>query len=156
SEGQSGNLFLSPYSLHSALAMTSAGARGATLEEMEKALNLPEQERLHPAAAALLKQLNAPRKDKNGLQLTVANALWGQKDFGFLPDFLKTTRDPYGAGLREVDFRADPDKARDAANAWAAKQTNDRIKDLLPQNSVTSDTRLVLTNAVYFKAGWAT
>jgi serpin B len=154
SEGD-GNLFLSPYSLSSALAMTSAGARGATLEEMEKAISLPEQERLHPAAAALLKQLNVPRKEKSSLQLVVANALWGQKDHGFLPAFLKTTKNHYGAGLREVDFKADADKARKAINEWAAGESHDKIKDLLPQNVVATDTRLVLTNAVYFKAGWA-
>jgi serpin B len=149
-----GNVFLAPYSLSTALALTSAGARGATLDEMEKALELPEQERLHPAAAALLKQLNAPRKEKNALQLAVANSLWGQKDYGFLPDFLKTAKDHYGGGLREVDFKTDADKARDAINDWAARETHDRIKDLLPQNLLSTDTRLVLANAVYFKAGW--
>src|SRR5262249_19247591 len=85
-----GNVFVSPYSIVTALSTTSAGARGTTLDEMERALSLPDQATLHPAARALLKQVNTPSKDKGAFQLSTANALWGQKGYGFREEFLKT------------------------------------------------------------------
>jgi serpin B len=150
-----GNLFFSPNSISTALAMTSAGARGDTADEMAKALHftLPP-DRLHPAFAALLKALNAEGQ-KRGYQLSVANALWGQKGEGFKPDFLKLAKDDYGAGLKEVDFAHDTEAARKEINAWVERQTQDRIKDLLQPGVLDPLTRLVLTNAVYFKGDWS-
>jgi serpin B len=154
--GQSGNLFCSPYSISTALAMTYAGARGPTAAEMARALDFTlEPGRLHPAFGALQNRLIEGSGPKHGYQLNVANALWGQEHFGFLPDFLNLTRRDYGAGLREVNFQADPEAARRVINAWALQQTHDRIKGLLPQGLLTTDTRLVLTNAIYFKGFWA-
>jgi serpin B len=153
---QPGNLFCSPYSISTALAMTYAGARGQTAAEMARALDFTlEPGRLHPAFGALQHRLLQGSGPKHGYQLSVANALWGQQNFGFLPDFLNRTRRDYGAGLREVDFRADPEAARRIINAWVEQRTRDRIKDLLPQGLLTTDTRLVLTNAIYFKGFWA-
>ena len=83
----------------------------------------------------------------------MANRLWGQKNYGFQPDFLKIGQDNYGAGLEEVDFIAH-EEARNKINAWVEKQTKDKIKDLLKPGVLTLDTRLVLTNAIYFKAAW--
>jgi serpin B len=148
-----GNLFLSPFSISTALAMTSAGARGKTLEQMTSTLHLPDQRRLHPALAALMRQVNAGGA-KRGYQLSTANALWGQKGHPFLPAFVKLNRDYYGAGLREVDFAANAEGARETINDWVEKQTRDRIKDLITPGMLDSDTRLVLTNAIYFKGGW--
>jgi serpin B len=151
---EEGNLFFSPYSISTALAMTYAGARGDTAEEMAKAMEFSlGQERLHPAFAKLLADLNGPG-EKRGYQLSVANALWGQKNFGFLPDFLNLTRDNYGAGLQEVDFINATEDARKTINAWVEKETRDKIKDLLQPGVLTVDTRLVLTNAIYFKGFW--
>jgi serpin B len=149
-----GNLFFSPGSISTALAMTSAGARGDTAKEMNQALHftLPP-DRLHPAFAELLKELNGQGK-KRGYQLSVANALWGQKGEGFTDDFLKLTKDNYGAGLKQVDFARATEAARQEINAWVEKQTQDKIKDLLKPGVIDRMTRLVLTNAIYFKGDW--
>jgi len=149
-----GNLFFSPYSISAALAMTSAGARGQTLDEMTKTLHFPPQDRLHPAFKALTDGINGDPGVKRGYQLSTANALWGQKDFGFRAEFVKLTRDDYGAGLREVNF-GDEAAARRTINAWVEKETHDKIKDLIKPGMLTVDTRLVLTNAIYFKGDWA-
>ena len=153
--GAEGNLFFSPSSISTALAMTSAGARGETADEMTKALHLTlSPERLHPALAGLLRELNGSGKQRP-YQLSVANALWCQKGYPFRDDFLKLIRDNYGAGLNAVDFAADTEAARQAINDWVEKQTQDKIKDLLQHGVLKSNTRLVLTNAIYFKGNWA-
>jgi serpin B len=151
---QPGNLFFSPYSISSALAMTYAGARGQTADEMATALHfaLPP-ERLHAGFADLSRELNnqgKPRKAK----LQVANRLWGQKDYGFLPGFLKLTEDNYGADLKEVDFAGNTEQARQTINTWVEEKTQQKIKELLKPGILNVDTRLVLTNAIYFKASW--
>jgi serpin B len=135
--------------------MTYAGARTETADQMAKTLHFPlGQERLHPTFAALQQELNAPGK-KRGYELSVANALWGQKGYGFLPQFLQVTRDNYGAGLNEVDFVRATEEARKTINAWVEKETKDKIKELLKPGVLDVDTRLVLTNAIYFKGDWA-
>jgi serpin B len=150
--GEQGNLFFSPYSISTALAMTYAGARGNTAVQMEKTLHFPVgQDRLHPAFAALLQESRGQGKD---YQLHVVNALWGQKGYAFNMDFLQTTRDHYGARLHEVNYHDDVEGSRRTVNAWVEKETQGKIKDLLPPGVVTVDTRLVLTNAIYFKAEW--
>jgi serpin B len=148
-----GNLFFSPYSISNALAMTYAGARGQTAAEIAKTLHfvLPA-DKLHPAFAALIKQLNGDGQARK-FELTVANRLWGQQGLGFEPDFLKVNQDYYGAGLKEVNYGA-PEAARQEINAWVEQQTKDKIKELIKPNLITVDTRLVLTNAIYFKASW--
>jgi serpin B len=148
-----GNLFLSPYSISTALAMTSVGARGQTLDQMTKTLHFLDQKRLHPAFTLVNQEVTSHGKPK-GYQLSVANALWGQKGYGFLNDFLTTTQAHYQAGLHEVDFIAATDDARKTINAWVEKETRDKIKDLLKPGVLNRDTRLVLTNAIYFKGDW--
>jgi serine protease inhibitor len=153
-----GNVFFSPYSISNALAMTYAGARGNTAEEMKTTLRFGlAAERVHPAFGKLITSLDGDvKKGKRPFQLTVANRLWGQKDYGFLPEFTKLGKDYYRAGLEEVDFVNATEDARMTINTWVEKQTNDKIKDLLPKGSLTVDSRLVLTNAIYFKAPWLT
>jgi serpin B len=150
-----GNLFFSPHSIRTALGMTYAGARGQTAAEMARALhfNLPP-ERLHPALGALVRDLSGTDK-KRGYQLNIANALWAQKDYTFLPEFLKLIHDQYHAALEELDFAGNTEQARKTINDWVEKQTQDKIKDLLPPGVLDSRTRLVLTNAIYFKGTWA-
>jgi len=157
-----GNLFFSPASIHAALAMTYAGAAGNTAEQMKNVLHfsLPG-ERLHPAFASLIGELNrAPegRDKKPAYELFIANTLWGQRGYPFRADFLSLLKDSYGAGMNEVDFKTSEEsreQARKAINDWAATQTRDKIKDLIPAGLLTELTRLVLTNAVYFKSNWA-
>jgi serpin B len=151
-----GNLFFSPESISTALAMTYAGARGPTAEQMAKTLHFTlDQEHLHPALGALMADLNGGGK-KRGYQLSVANALWGQKGHDFLPAFLTLLKDDYGAGMHEVDFLKDTEGARQTINGWVEKQTQDKIKDLIAKDVLPPDTQLVLTNAIYFKGDWNT
>lgn len=149
-----GNLFLSPYSISTALAMTYAGAREQTAQQMAKTLHytLPE-EKLHAAFAALIKDQNDASK-KRGYKLNVANRLWGQKAFGFRPDYLQLVRVNYSAGLQELDFVKSSEPARQTINAWIDKETQGKIKNLIPKGVIDPDTKLVLTNAIYFKAAW--
>jgi len=151
---QAGNLFLSHESISTALAMAYAGARGNTASEMAKALHftLPPGQ-LHPAMGALLRDLNAAHSD---YQLNVANALWAQQGYTFLDQFLNLLKGDYGAGLQQVDFKGAPEAARSTINQWVEQKTQDKIKDLLAPGAVRPDTRLVLTNAIYFKGNWQT
>jgi len=158
--GQKGNLFYSPYSISLALAMTYAGARGDTESQMADALHytLP-QSALHPAFNALDQALasrgqGAQGKDGTPFRLSIANSIWGQKGFKFLPAFLDVLAENYGAGLRLLDFAASPEPSRATINQWVSDQTAGKIPDLLPQGSIDSDTRLVLANAIYFNAAW--
>jgi serpin B len=151
---QDGNLFFSPESISTAFAMAYAGARGSTASQMAAALHftLPPN-KLHPAMGTLLANLNTAH---NGYQLRVAEALWAEKDFTFLDDYLKLTAGDYGAGLNRVDFKGAPEAVRATINRWVEEKTEDKIKDLLPPGSLTPLTRLVLTNAIYFKGDWQT
>ena len=154
-EKKDGNLFFSPLSISTALSMTYAGARANTAAEMKKALHFAlADEKLHPAMAALIGDLNAAGK-AGGFQLSVANALWGQKGHLFLPEFLALNQASYGAGLETVDFAGDAEGARKTINAWGAKQTQDKVKQLIKPGALGALTSLVLTNAVYFKGEWA-
>jgi len=149
------NLFFSPYSISTALAMTWAGARGETEKQMAQTLHFTlDQERTHPAFAVLQKYLNAGGK-KGGYQLNVANALWGQKEYDFLREFLERTDKYYSARLNEVDFVNETEKTRQRINAWVEKKTNNKIKNLIKKGVLKKLTRLVLTNAIYFKGDWA-
>jgi serpin B len=157
---EGGNLFYSPYSISLALAMTYAGASGETAQQMADTLQfLLDQERLHPAFNWLDTELGsrgegAEGKDGEGFRLNIVNAIWGQKDYEFLSNFLDVLAENYGAGLRILDFITETEKSRLAINEWVSDQTGDRIEDLIPQGVITELTRLVLTNAIYFNAAW--
>ncbi len=155
-----GNLFFSPFSLSTALAMTYAGARGATAAQMAATLHfeLPDVQ-LHPAfnavdlALASRNELPAAYSGQ-GFELSVVNAIWGQRGYAFRATFLDILAANYGAGLRLADFSAAPEAARAEINGWVQGATRNRVRDLLPPGSVSDLTRLILTNAVYFKAPW--
>jgi len=159
-KGEEGNLFCSPYSISLALAMTYAGARGETAQQMADTLQfLLAQERLHPVFNWLDAELarrgeGAQGKDGEGFRLNIVNAIWGQKDYSFLSTFLDVLTENYGAGLRILDFITETEKSRVTINEWVSNQTEERIEDLIPQGAIDSSTRLVLTNAIYFNAAW--
>jgi serpin B len=147
------NLFFSPYSISTALAMTYAGAGGATETQIAEVLGftLP-QDTLHPTTNAVAQSL----MNQETLTLTVANSLWAQDGYGFLEAFLDTLARNYGAGLNIVDY-IDPvarEEARLAINAWVEEETQGRIEDLILEDMLTDLTRLVLANAIYFKGDW--
>ncbi len=159
---QPGNIFYSPYSISEALAMTYGGARAETEKQMADALQFAlAQEQLHAAFnridIELAKRGQAAKgADGKGFRLNVVNAIWGQQGYKFSAAYLDLLAQNYGAGMRIVDYQNAAEKSRQTINQWVADQTENKIKDLLPQGSVTHLTRLVLTNAIYFNAAWAT
>tara|TARA_Y100000034_G_C6887315_1_gene407566 strand:- start:689 stop:1993 length:1305 start_codon:yes stop_codon:yes gene_type:complete len=151
SKEEQGNLFYSPFSISSALAMTYEGARGQTAEEMKSVFHFPENNILRPNFAATYNEIN--KKDKD-YQLNTGNALWAQQDYKFLEDYLTTVETYYGGKAANVDFVRETEKSRQTINSFIEEQTNDKIKDLIPQGVLDASTRLVLTNAIYFKGTW--
>jgi serpin B len=159
-----GNLFFSPNSIETALTMTYAGARGNTADEMAKVLHLSaigadagNPAELHKTFGAFLRDLNAPNGPDGkprGYQLSVANALWGQKGHNFLQDFLGLVNTSYGAALTDLDFANNAEAARVTINTWVEKQTQQKIQNLIAKGVLDGRTRLVLTNAIYFKGDW--
>ncbi|MDO5562131.1 MAG: serpin family protein [Synergistaceae bacterium] len=145
-----GNMFISPYSISSALSMTYAGARGKTEEEMAKVLGLDSS--IHKNMGALVKEINSVPADT--AKVSAANALWPSKQEALLPQFTATVRENYKAGLTQLDYKKDPDAAAAVINSWVAKHTENKILDIIAKGTLTRDTMLTLTNAVYFKANW--
>ncbi len=156
---ESGNLILSPYSMSLALAMTYAGARGDTESQMAEVLHFTQgQEPTHSAFNALdLKLESNPinlDKDQEPLKINIANAVWAEQTYSFLPEFLDTIAVNYGAGIHLADFINNFNPERVGINDWVSEQTEDKINNLLPDGSVNASTRMVLVNAIYFKADW--
>ena len=148
------NLFFSPYSISTALAMTYAGARGETAEQMNTTLHFGGQIVTHPAFAYLRTALDRIQKKEN-IQLNVANALWPQKDLEFRTEFIDLTQKHYASELHPVNYPTDSEGARNQINQWVEKQTHEKIKDLIGEADLNALTRLVLVNAIYFKGNWA-
>ncbi|MEA4812381.1 MAG: serpin family protein [Anaerolineaceae bacterium] len=151
-----GNLFFSPFSLYSALTMAYAGTKQATAGEMIKTLHLPyTTEKIHQVMNGLSQRLlaNARVGDIELVKFNIANALWAQKGYPFLPEYLDTLSANYDAGLKLVDYKK-TEEARKIINDWVAEQTKNRIQDLMGQGVLNPATKMVLTNAIYFKANW--
>lgn len=149
---ESGNIFFSPFSISSALAMTYEGARGQTAEEMQQVFHFPEDAEVRRNEYAnLFSLLNKP---DNKYKLSVANALWAQNDYPFSSEFFKNVEKYYGGKVTNLDFINNTEKSRVTINSWVEDKTNDKIKDLIPGGVLGRDTRLVLTNAIYFKGSW--
>jgi len=161
-DAEGGNQFVSPYSISVALAMTYAGARGETREQMAETLNYALGEDLHPAFDDMATALASRAVTEDPLdgeavdafQLSVANSLWAREGYSLAEDYLALVEAHYGAGLRRADFAGDPGGERQRINDWVAERTAGRIEDLLPPGSITAQTVLVLANAIYFMAGW--
>jgi len=152
--GREGNLFLSPYSLRTALAMTFAGARGRTAEQMRGVLGLHgEGVAPHVALEALAAEL-AKRDGRSGNELHDARSLWGRRGATFVPEFLELLETRYGAALRRLDFAGATEEARAEINRWIAEETSGRIEELIEQGDLSPLTELVLADAIFFKASW--
>ncbi|HEU4679128.1 MAG TPA: serpin family protein [Terrimicrobiaceae bacterium] len=164
------NTALSPYSIQMALVMTYAGAEGETRRQMAKTLHYPADDpKLLDSFAALQNALSAmsertakiaARSKKSGgpsepITLTMANRLFGQRGYDFRPAYLNLIKDTFGAPLEILDFVKNPGGATQQINGWIAKQTRDRIRNLIPPDALTKDTRLILANAIHLKAPWA-
>lgn len=147
-----GNILFSPYSISTALSMTYEGARGETAEEMEAVFGFLEDpsERL-PSAARIYNTLNEKDRD---YELHTVNALWIQRNYPVLEDYVDAIVSYYGGDVNALDFVAEPDESRVTINDRVEERTNDRIRDLFPPGSIDPDVRLVLTNAIYFKGDW--
>jgi serpin B len=151
----SGNLFFSPYSISTALAMTYAGARENTAKQMADVLHFPSgQKEVHPAFSRLETLLNEVQ-DRGDIQLNIANSLWPQEGYPFLEEYLALVKKYYGVVITPLDYKGDAEKARIIINQWVEEKTKDKIKNLLQPGILDAVTRLVLVNAIYFKGNWA-
>jgi serpin B len=149
-----GNLVFSPYSISVALGMTYAGARGTTEKEMAAALHFSlSQSELHPAFEKLTRQMKDSERD--GIRLSVANAIWPQKGAPLLNDYLSLVKQHYGVQITALDYCNARDSACETINSWVKDKTENRITGLLRPSDLSDRTRLVLVNAVYFKGKWA-
>jgi len=149
-----GNLFFSPYSISTCLAMTYAGARGETAAQMTQVMGFGTNQ---PQFASLFGELQAELEaiqQTNALELNTANALWTQEGFPFLPAFLETATNQYQASINQVDFRTEADAATQDINNWVAQETRNKIQNMVPSGAITPYTRLVLVNAIYFLGAW--
>ncbi|KAF7213609.1 leukocyte elastase inhibitor isoform X2 [Nothobranchius furzeri] len=148
----SSNVFFSPLSISSALAMVMLGARGNTASQMSESLKtLDLRDGVHSSFAHLLSELN--RSDAP-YALSVANRLFGEQSYQFVQDYLEETRKYYKAELQTMDFIHNTETARLTINSWVEKETQGKIKDILDQGAVNGLTKLVLVNAIYFKGNW--
>lgn len=148
-----GNLFFSPFSLRTALAMTEAGARGETAAQMREALRISSADAsTHAGFAEFAQRLFATGGRE--YELAVANSLWGQEGAPVQAEYLDLIARRYGGGLHLVDFLHAAEAARKAINQWVEEKTKRRIQELIPLGSLDPDTQLVLVNAIYFKGLW--
>ena len=146
------NIFFSPYSISTALALTCEGAKGTTAEEIRSVFYFPADDAVRQEGyASLIAGLNRPDA---AFTLKTANALWAEETYPFLPAYIGTAQEYYAAEVRNMDFITAPEESRLTINGWVADQTEDRIRDLIPAGAITPLTRLVITNAVYFKGTW--
>lgn len=150
-KSESGNIFYSPYSISAALAMTYEGARGQTAEEIKSVFHFPENNVLRPNFAAIYNEIN--KKDKP-YKLSTGNALWVQQNYKLLDEYLSAVEKYYGGKAANLDFAGETEKSRQTINTFIEQQTVNRIKDLIPQGILDAATKLVLTNAIYFKGTW--
>jgi len=148
----SGNIFFSPFSISSAFVMTYEGAKGQTADEMRSVFYFPEDSNLRRTEyTSIFDEIN---KGDKKYKLSSANALWGQQDYQFSRDFFDNVEKYYSGKATNLDFKKDPEGSRITINNWVENQTNDKIQNLIPSGIIQPLTKLVLTNAVYFKGEW--
>ena len=146
------NLFFSPFSISSALAITYEGARGTTVEEIRSVFHFPENQTvMRSGFAGIISGINSKA---NAYMLRTANALWAEQTYPFLAGYISAAEQHYGAKTTNLDFINKPEESRVTINTWVEDLTEDRIKDLLQPGTIDPLTRLVITNAIYFKGTW--
>ena len=145
------NVFYSPYSLSTAMAMIYDAAAGQTQAQIRQTFHYPELSVLHNSSAQLHQHFNQPNKP---YRLMTNNGLWLQQDLQPNPAFINNVTNYYGAAITPLDFKNQPEASRNLINQKIANQTDGMVKELLPNDSIESDTVSVLTNAVYFKSEW--
>lgn len=148
------NVVVSPLSIAITLALASAGAQGATRKQIAAVLKLPEGDPLHEFSSQLKSVVLADGSGQGGPLLNFVNRTWVEQTLKLRPSFQKLLKDSYGSEVGSVDFLHEPNEAREKVNAWAKEETNGRIEDLLPEGSIDASTRMVLSNALYFKGAW--
>jgi len=147
------NVFFSPISISMALGMTYAGADGETKKQISEVLNFPYNDKDFHAQMGQL-QSNLLDKQSEGVDIALANQLWAENSYRFKCRYLRTTQKSYNSPVKRLDFSGNPNASRIEINQWVEELTRDRIKDLLPDGSISSLTKMVLTNAIYFKGQW--
>jgi len=147
------NVFFSPYSISSALAMTYNGARGTTKEEMSDVMNFDKNEEIQSKNFSALNNHVKSLTSKK-IQLDIANSIWGQQDYGFEKRFLELNNKYYGAGVKGVNFKKNYKSIRKDINEWVENKTQEKITDLIKKNMLDPMTRMVLVNAIYFNGKW--
>jgi serine protease inhibitor len=145
------NIFYSPYSISAALAMTYEGAKEQTADEIKSVFHFPEENVLRSNFAAIYNNINEKNKE---YELRTGNALWAQYDYPFLEEYMNRVEQYYGGKAANLDFIRETEKSRQTINSFIEEQTNNKIKNLIPLGVLNSMTRLVLTNAIYFKGTW--
>ncbi|MGA1823005.1 MAG: serpin family protein, partial [Thermoplasmatota archaeon] len=148
---EGGNMFISPWSIYTALSMTYEGARGNTADEMREVLHLHDND---TSRRIVHKGLAESINEDSEVELNTANSIWPQEDYHILPEYVQIIEDVYKGNAQELDYINDPEGSRETINDWVEQKTNDRIKDLIPQGAIDPLVRLVLTNAIYFKGDW--
>ena len=149
-----GNLFFSPYSISTCLALSCSGASGETRKQMAEVLHLPPGQQTLNAAVGQVQQA-LDQAQEPGVELRIANAFWTQEGHPFLPAFLELARTQYHANLNQVDFKTSSASAIQAINRWIRERTEGKIPNMLGPGSLNDATRLVIANAIYFKGAWA-
>jgi serpin B len=145
------NIFYSPYSIFSALAIAYEGAEGKTAEEMEKVFSFPQKETLQKGFFGLVQKINKKGKKYD---LNTANALWVQKDYELMEEYETAAKNFYAGKVENLDFIKSSEKSRKTINQFVSEKTNKKIPELIPKGALGALTRLVITNAVYFKGDW--
>ena len=147
-----GNVFFSPYSITNAFSMAYEGARGTTSDEMESVFHFIQDDISRKNYVSRINsELNSPSQQ---YKLDIANALWIQNDYPVFSTYKDTIKQYYGANVTNLDLKGDSENSRKIINTWVENKTDQKIVDLLPQGSINENSRVVLTNAIYFKGNW--
>ncbi len=146
------NIFFSPYSIFTAFSMAYEGAKGETAVQIREAFNFSEDDRLRRMGSRQIHQMLS--KENDNYELGVGNAMWMQKNYDLLESFTDVVENYYLSEAHLLNFIDNPEGSRETINDWVAGKTNDLIEELLPERSISVDTRVVLTNAIYFKGDW--